>query len=90
MQLEGSTVEVDEMYYGGHRKNSTGRLLRGDKGRKAIVVGAVERKGRVIARTAADTTGKTLKGFVKEYVLPKSTVFTDEYSSYAGLDRMEG
>src|SRR5258708_14923640 len=90
MQLEGSTVEVDEMYYGGHRKNSAGRLMRGDKGKKTIVVGAVERKGRVIARTAADTTGKTLRGFVKECVLPKSTVFTDEYSSYAGLDRMEG
>jgi len=52
--------------------NSTGRLLRGDKGRKAIVVGAVERKGRVIARTATDTTGKTLKGFVKEYVPPRA------------------
>src|ERR1700730_314452 len=90
MQLEGSTVEVDEMYYGGQRNNSTGRLMRGDKSRKTIGVGAVERKGRVIARTAADTTGKTLKGFVKEYVLPKSTVFTDEHSSYAGLDRMDG
>src|SRR5207245_9146297 len=31
MQLEGSTVEVDEMYYGGKRKNNSGRKLRGDK-----------------------------------------------------------
>jgi transposase len=90
MQLEGDGVEVDEMYYGGHRKNSTGRLMRGDKGGKTIVLGAVERKGRVVARTATDTTGKTLKGFVKEYVLPKSAVFTDEFVSYHGLDRIDG
>src|SRR5260370_14207174 len=90
MQLEGSTVEVDEMYYGGHRKNSAGRLMRGDKGKKTIVAGAVERKGRVIARTAMDTTGKTLRGFVKECVLPKSTVFTDEHASYQGLERLPG
>jgi len=36
MQLEGSTVEVDEMYYGGIARTALGRLLRGDKGRKAI------------------------------------------------------
>jgi transposase len=90
MQLEGSTVEVDEMYYGGKRKGGAGRPMRGDKNNKTIVVGAVERKGRVIARTAADTTGITLRGFVKECVLPKSTVFTDESGSYNGLERAEG
>ena len=37
-----------------------------------------------------DTTAKTLCGNVREYVMPASTVFTDEYSSYAGLDRMDG
>src|SRR5437660_4215743 len=29
MQLEGSTVEVDEMYHGGKRKNGRGRPMRG-------------------------------------------------------------
>jgi transposase-like protein len=89
MQLEGSTVEVDEMYYGGTRKGGAGRPMRGDK-KKTTVIGAVERKGRVIARTAEDVTGKTLHGFVKECVLPKSTVFTDEFRSYNGLERIEG
>lgn len=89
MQLEGSTVEVDEMYYGGRAKNGRGRPMRGDK-QKTPVVGAVERRGRgrVIARTASDVTMKTLHGFVKECVLPKSTVFTDEFRSYNGLDQM--
>jgi transposase-like protein len=89
MQLEGSTVEVDEMYHGGRRKNGRGRPMRGDK-QKTTVLGVVERKGRVIARTAEDVTMKTLHGFVKEYVLPKSTVFTDEFASYNGLDQMPG
>src|SRR5580693_8362315 len=90
MQLEGSTVEVDEMYYGGKRKGGQGRPMRGDKNAKTTVLGVVERKGRVIARTASDVTGKTLHGFVKEYVLPKSTVFTDEFASYQGLERIDG
>ncbi|HZW92153.1 MAG TPA: IS1595 family transposase [Candidatus Eremiobacteraceae bacterium] len=89
MQLEGSAVEVDEMYYGGKRKGTHGRPRRGDK-KKSPVVGAVERNGRVIARATEDVTINTLRGFVKECVLPKSTVFTDEYRSYNDLDQIPG
>jgi transposase len=81
MQLEGEAVEVDEMYYGGKRKGGTGRPMRGDK-TKTPVLGMVERKGRVIARTVPDTTAKTLVGTVHEFVLPKSTIFTDELQAY--------
>jgi len=90
MQLGGATVEVDEMYYGGHRKREGGRKLRGDRDQKAIVVGAVERKGRVMARTVPDATRESLQGAVREFVLPSSTVFTDEYAAYNGLEEMEG
>jgi transposase-like protein len=81
MQLEGSAVEVDEMYVGGKRKGGAGRPMRGDKV-KTPVLGMVERKGRVIALTIPDTTAKTLVGTVHEYVLPKSTIFTDELAAY--------
>jgi transposase len=81
MQLEGSAVEVDEMYFGGKRKGGTGRPMRGDKV-KTPVLGMVERKGRVVALTIPDTTAKTLVGTVHEYVLPKSTIFTDELQAY--------
>jgi transposase-like protein len=81
MQLEGSAVEVDEMYFGGKRKGGTGRPMRGDKV-KSPVLGMVERKGRVIALTIPDTTAKTLVGTVHEYVMPKSTIFTDELQAY--------
>jgi transposase len=81
MRLEGSAVEVDEMYFGGKRKGGAGRPMRGDKV-KSPVLGMVERKGRVVALTVPDTTAKTLVGKVHEYVLPKSTIFTDELQAY--------
>src|SRR5438552_16024264 len=39
--LEGSSIEMDEMYYGGRRKGGGGRRLRGDHGEhlKTAVVG---------------------------------------------------
>jgi len=87
MQLggEGSDgVEMDEMYYGGTRKHGTGRPMRGDK-KKTPVVGIVERKGRVKAIAADDLKSGTLIDMVHEYVLPKTTVFTDELRAYDGI-----
>lgn len=81
MQLEGEAVEVDETYMGGKRKYGTGRPMRGDKV-KTPVLGIVERRGRVVALAIPDTTAKTLCGAVREYVLPESTVFTDELAAY--------
>ena len=56
-------------------------------GNKTCVVGAVERKGRVVVLIADDATKKTLHCIGKEYVLPSSTVYTDEWGGYAGLDK---
>lgn len=93
ISLEGPSVEVDEMYSGGRRKNGTGRPMRGDK-TKAPVLGlverkTVERKGRVVARVIPDCTSKTLLENVKTYVLPKSTVYTDELKAYGGIGTMK-
>ncbi|PSH03154.1 MAG: IS1595 family transposase [Acidobacteria bacterium] len=74
-------VEADETYMGGKRKNGRGRPMRGDKV-KTPVLGIVERRGRVVARVIDDTTAKTLCGNVRKYVLPSSTVFTDELNAY--------
>jgi transposase-like protein len=80
----GKAVEMDETYMGGKRKGGAGRPMIGDKV-KTPVVGIVEREGRIKAMVTDDVKGSTLLGMVREHVLPKSTVFTDEYISYDGI-----
>jgi len=81
LQLEGPTVEVDEMYHGGVRKGRTGRPMRGDK-KKIPVMAIVQRKGKVVAKVIAEVDSYTLTGMIKKHVTPGSTVYTDELSSY--------
>jgi len=87
LQLEGPAVEMDEMYYGGVRKHGTGRPMRGDK-KKTPVVGIVERKGRAVAKVAEGVDSKTLLGMVREHILPESMVYTDELTSYGGIEAL--
>jgi hypothetical protein len=93
IQLGGSGsagVEMDEMYHGGRRKNDSGRLLKGDLAKKTMVTGIVERKGRIVARVSQELTMVATGALVKEYVLPQTTIFTDEFASYAAIPKMEG
>jgi len=82
-KLDGpATVEIDEMYVGGRTKR-----LHAIEKPKTTVVGAVSRKsGQVLARIAPDATKPTLHGFIKEFVLPGSVLFTDEHPSYEGIE----
>src|SRR5437879_3845482 len=94
MQLEGSTVEMDETYMGGPRRGRRGRPPAGDKQKTCVIGiaerGAADRKGRVIAVTADSATRANLHGLAKERVLPESTIFTDELHAYDGLDKING
>jgi transposase len=80
-------VEMDETYYGGVRKGGAGRRLASDKGKKVMVIGIVERKGSVRAVVSDNKEASTMAGLVRQYVLPKSTVFTDESKSYNTIGR---
>ena len=88
LRLEGPTVEMDETYIGGVRKYGTGRPLAGDR-KKTAVAAIVERKGRIVAKAVPDVKGSTLLGMVHEYVLPESTIYTDELNSYDGIRSMK-
>lgn len=76
----GRKVEMDETYYGSRSEGTRGR---GTK--KTPVVGMVQRKGQVRAFVAADVKSDTLRGLIKEHVLPSTTVFTDDFRSYNGI-----
>jgi transposase-like protein len=87
-------VEVDETFVGGKAKNKhKGKGGRGDFGGtggtgKSIVVGAVQRKGNVVARVIDSTDTETLNRFVEETVAHKvSLVSTDDHRGYRYLDK---
>ena len=65
----------------------SGKRGRGAEG-KTPVLGMVERQGKVIAKVVPDVKSATLLPIIKEKVLQKSMVYTDELPSYDKLSGM--
>ena len=81
----GGIVEVDETYFNRSKRNRPWEHRRHGSGPtlgERVVVGMVERGGRVVARLVPDATSASLMGEVKRYVLPETMIFTDEHPSY--------
>ena len=85
----GGIVEVDETYVGGNDKNRHWDKKSGSSGRgtgKTPVVGAVRRKGNVVARVVEKTNRATLEEFVRETVSTRvSLLCTDAWAGYNRL-----
>ena len=67
-------IEVDESYFGGHRKGKRSRRAAGKVPVSAFANGAA----RYTQRTYADTKAKTLMGIMQKNK-PDSIVYTDHY-----------
>jgi len=84
LQLEGP-AEMDETYFGGRLHQGKGPRLQN----KTRIVGMVERKGKVVAKTAIETGSQQLLKLAAEHILPDSTVYTDEYKAYNTLEKLK-
>lgn len=87
-------VEMDETYVGGKPRRGTkgdgpsGKHKKGRETKKAPVVGAVERGGKVTAKAVASDRmkGRHMRAFVRDRVdTTKSKLMTDEYRAYLGV-----
>jgi transposase-like protein len=96
-ELLTGVVEIDEAYLGGKAKWRSRGLrtgIGGGTGGKTTVLGFVQRptdekpSGRVVAKLAERGSGApSLLPEIQKRVLPKSTVYTDEYKAYDRLGK---
>ena len=93
-------VEADETFVGGKPRASRRakyselsgwqrrqRAAKDAMDRKVTVFGAVERSGKVRAIVVADSSADSLQPALRRFVLPSSTIFTDEWKAYVGVGR---
>ena len=76
--LLGGVVEIDETYIGG---KSHGGWMKN----KTMVMGAIERDGRLRVEAQPNGSHDHIRKFVAENVDPDATVYTDEHKAYREL-----
>ena len=85
-----STVEVDETFIGGEEAGIHGGRTHGRKVLTGIAVEIREPKGfgRCRMMPLVDASAKSLHAFVHDHIEPGSTVITDGWQGYQGLDSL--
>jgi transposase-like protein len=79
-------IEVDETYLGGLEEGVRGRQTF----KKALVAVAAQENGKAIGRIRMfripDASGESLLSFITQSVEPGSTIYTDGWEGYSGLE----
>lgn len=81
-------VEADETYIGGKQTGFANRRdsARGRLSNKTVVLGAIERGGKLRVQVAPDSKGPTVKGFLADVVADDAeAIYTDSHRSYRGI-----
>ena len=80
-QLLKGEIECDESYFGGHRKYLRGR----SKSNKVIVLGLLERKGKIYTTIVENVRAFSLLDEIKTRSEKGSVFYTDQFRSYKSL-----
>lgn len=81
------TVEIDETYIGGLEEGLRGRGA-GNKTLVIIAAQMVEKRkiGRIRMKQIPDASSESLHGFIQSSVEPGSTIITDAWTGYSGIE----
>lgn len=86
-ELEGAKlsgeIEIDDAYFGGKRKGNRGR----GAGGKSVVLGLLERDGRVYTRIVYTLDAATVMDIIRQRSRKGSVYHTDSFRSYRSLRR---
>lgn len=78
-------IELDESYFGGHRKRKKARGAAG----KVAVFAILKRGGKVYTQVILDAKTDTLMPIIRQKIEPDSIVYTDYWRAYNALDVSE-
>lgn len=80
---------MDEIYIGGHHSGKRGR---GSENKCSVMV-AVERDGTQLGRlrlaVIENCSAQEIQSFIKDHIAPKSSVVTDGWKGYNGLEELQ-
>lgn len=88
-----NNVETDETFIGGEEKNKhASKKTKGTQGRscktKNIVLGMVERKGKLVAKKIESTKSEHLTPQMIKHIKAGATLYTDEFIGYKNVGEL--
>jgi transposase-like protein len=84
-EMLNGTVEVDETWVGG-KLEGHGQGIGNYKKNKSLVVGIIQRNGKVRMQKIEHADRKTLHKFIKDHAAPDTEIIiTDEHPAYQGI-----